>query len=100
MRIHDAADVQYLLKKTGRVLSPNQRIVVMLYASSEQRPDGTVMIKTSTLAATAGMTPQKERCREAIRLWSRIVSPRVQQRGNYHGVIIPSWAGADAPSRY
>ncbi|MDA5145937.1 replication initiation protein, RepL2 [Streptomyces sp. NPDC005395] len=57
MRIHDAADVQYLLKKTGRVLSPNQRIVVMLYASSEQRPDGTVMIKASTLAATAGMTP-------------------------------------------
>ncbi|MDX3319773.1 replication initiation protein, RepL2 [Streptomyces sp. ME03-5684b] len=50
MRIHDAANVQYLLKKTGR-------IVVMLYASSEQRPDGTVMIKASTLAATAGMTP-------------------------------------------
>ncbi|MFC8869369.1 replication initiation protein, RepL2 [Streptomyces sp. NPDC057148] len=29
----------------------------MLYASSEQRPDGTVMIKASTLVATAGMTP-------------------------------------------
>ncbi|WP_063837906.1 helix-turn-helix domain-containing protein [Streptomyces sp. MUSC 125] len=57
MRIHNAEDVQYLLKKTGRVLNPNQRIVVMLYASSEQRPDGTVMIKASELAATAGMTP-------------------------------------------
>jgi DNA-binding MarR family transcriptional regulator len=57
MRIHDAEDVQYLLRKTGRVLNPNQRIVVMLYASSEQRPDGTVMIRASELAATAGMTP-------------------------------------------
>ncbi|MGY5103017.1 replication initiation protein, RepL2 [Streptomyces sp. 900105245] len=57
MMIHDTEDVQYLLRKTGRVLNPNQRIVVMLYASSEQRPDGTVMIKASELAATAGMTP-------------------------------------------
>lgn len=56
MRIHDAADVQYLLSKTGRVLSPNQRLLVLLYASSEQRPDGTVLIKASELAATAGMT--------------------------------------------
>ncbi|MFI2764869.1 replication initiation protein, RepL2 [Streptomyces echinatus] len=49
--------MQYLLRRTGRVLNPNQRIVVMLYASSAQRPDGTVMIKASELAATAGMTP-------------------------------------------
>ncbi|MEU6540527.1 replication initiation protein, RepL2 [Streptomyces sp. NPDC047000] len=56
MKIHEAADVQYLLRKTGRVLTPSQRIVVMLYASCEQRPDGTVMIKASELAVIAGMT--------------------------------------------
>lgn len=57
MRIYDAEDVQYLLKKTGRRLSPNQRIVVMLYASSEQNADGTVVTRATDLAETVGMTP-------------------------------------------
>lgn len=57
MRIHDAEDVRYLLKKTGRKLSPNQRIVVMLYASAEQNADGTVATRATDLAETAGMTP-------------------------------------------
>ncbi|MDH6229124.1 helix-turn-helix domain-containing protein [Streptomyces sp. MJP52] len=57
MKIHDAEDVQYLLRTTGRKLSPNQRLVVLLYASAEQNPDGTVMTRATELAETAGMTP-------------------------------------------
>ncbi|MFF9901198.1 replication initiation protein, RepL2 [Streptomyces longispororuber] len=57
MKIRDSEDVRYLLKKTGRRLNPNQRLVVLLYASSEQRPDGGVMEKASDLAETLGMTP-------------------------------------------
>lgn len=57
MRINDAEDVQYLLRKTGRKLNPNQRIVVMLYASSDQNADGTVTTRATDLAETAGMTP-------------------------------------------
>ncbi|MFD7961329.1 replication initiation protein, RepL2 [Streptomyces zaomyceticus] len=58
MRIEGAEDVQYLLQKTGEAkLNPNQRIVVMLYASSPQKPDGTVETKATDLARTAGMTP-------------------------------------------
>ncbi|NML55164.1 replication initiation protein, RepL2 [Streptomyces sp. R302] len=50
--------MQYLLRKTGEAkLNPNQRIVVMLYASSSQRPDGTVETQATELAKTAGMTP-------------------------------------------
>lgn len=56
MKIHRSEDVLYVLKRTGRVLNPNQRIVVMLYAASEQRPDGSVWIKATDLAATAGMS--------------------------------------------
>ncbi|MEU8764284.1 winged helix-turn-helix domain-containing protein [Streptomyces sp. NPDC048659] len=58
MRIHDAEDVQYLLRKTGAAkLNPNQRIVVMLYAASPQKPDGTVETQATELAKIAGMSP-------------------------------------------
>lgn len=56
-RITSGEDVQKLLRRTGGVLTPNQRIVVMLYASSEQNPDGTVMIRATELAEIAGMKP-------------------------------------------
>ncbi|WP_327257884.1 replication initiation protein, RepL2 [Streptomyces sp. NBC_01244] len=56
MKVHRSEDVLYVLKRTGRVLNPNQRIVVMLYAASEQRPDGSVWIKATELAETAGMS--------------------------------------------
>lgn len=56
MHIHGPEDVQYLLSKTGG-LTPNQRIVVMLYASSEQRPDGTVTTMATELAKIASLTP-------------------------------------------
>jgi DNA-binding transcriptional ArsR family regulator len=56
MRIRDADDVRYLLKKTGRKLNPNQRILVMLYASAEQGADGTVTTTATELAEMAGMT--------------------------------------------
>ena len=56
-RINSGDDVQRLLRMTGGVLTPNQRIVVMLYASSEQNPDGTVMTRATQLAEIAGMKP-------------------------------------------
>ncbi|MFJ7270876.1 replication initiation protein, RepL2 [Streptomyces sp. NPDC099050] len=56
MKVHGSEDVLYVLRRTGRVLNPNQRIVVMLYAASEQRPDGSVWIKGAELAETAGMS--------------------------------------------
>ncbi|WP_328335877.1 MULTISPECIES: helix-turn-helix transcriptional regulator [unclassified Streptomyces] len=57
IRINGGDDVQKLLMKTGHVLTPNQRIVVMVYASSEQNPDGTVMTRALDLATVAGMKP-------------------------------------------
>lgn len=57
MRIHGPEDVLDVLRRTGRVLSPNQRLVVMLYAASEQRPDGSVITRATELAETVGMTP-------------------------------------------
>ncbi|MBT2447931.1 replication initiation protein, RepL2 [Streptomyces sp. ISL-43] len=56
MKVHGSEDVLYVLKRTGRVLNPNQRIVVMLYAAADQRPDGSVWIKATELAETAGMS--------------------------------------------
>jgi DNA-binding MarR family transcriptional regulator len=61
MKVHNADDVIYLLRRTGeglgsKRLSPNQRLVVILYASSEQTADGTVVIRATELAATVGMT--------------------------------------------
>lgn len=56
MKVHSTEDVLYILKRTGRVLNPNQRIVVMLYAASDQRPDGSVWVKATELAETAGMS--------------------------------------------
>lgn len=56
MKVQGSEDVLYVLKRTGRVLNPNQRIVVMLYAAAEQRPDGAVWIKATELAETAGMS--------------------------------------------
>lgn len=57
MKIHDRYDVLDLLKLTGRVLSPNQRIVVLLYAASEQNSEGAVITRATELAETVGMTP-------------------------------------------
>ncbi|WP_411112135.1 replication initiation protein, RepL2 [Streptomyces sp. c-19] len=56
MRIHDREDVLYLLRRTGRVLTPNQRLVVLEYAASEQRADGGVMVKATEMAELLGMT--------------------------------------------
>ncbi len=56
MKVHGSRDVLHVLKRTGRVLSPNQRLVVMLYAASEQRPDGSVWITATDLAKTVGMS--------------------------------------------
>lgn len=61
MKINGADDVIYLLRRTGegmgsKRLSPNQRLVVLLYASSEQDQNGTVIIRATELAATVGMT--------------------------------------------
>lgn len=61
MKVTNADDVIYLLRKTGeglgsKRLSPNQRLVVLLYGSSTQTADGTVVIRATELAATVGMT--------------------------------------------
>ncbi|MCZ0975987.1 hypothetical protein O1L55_41440 [Streptomyces albulus] len=39
------------------MLSPNQRIVVLLYAASEQNSEGAVITRATELAETLGMTP-------------------------------------------
>ncbi|MFI8194772.1 replication initiation protein, RepL2 [Streptomyces sp. NPDC085946] len=53
--VNNGDDVQRLLRMTGGTLTPNQRIMVMLYTSSEQNPDGTVMTRATKLAEIAGM---------------------------------------------
>jgi DNA-binding MarR family transcriptional regulator len=67
MQIHSRDDVLSLLRRTAKVLNPNQRIVVMLYASVDQRADGAVIKKASDLAQMAGITaPALSRTRKEL----------------------------------
>ncbi|MFI6689196.1 replication initiation protein, RepL2 [Streptomyces sp. NPDC050485] len=56
MKIHDSDDVLFLLERSAKDLTQSQRLVALLYAASEQRADGAVLVRASELAAAVGMT--------------------------------------------
>lgn len=67
MRIRGPEDVLDLLRRTGGVLSPNQRLVVLLYAAVPQQPDGSVITKATELAEVVKMTtPAFSRTRKEL----------------------------------
>ncbi|MFI7012234.1 replication initiation protein, RepL2 [Streptomyces sp. NPDC050145] len=67
MKIQGPEDVVDVLRRTGRVLSPNQRLVVLLYASVKQEPDGSVVVRASELAEIVGMNaPSFSRTRKEL----------------------------------